>query len=294
MTDSGGAVPARAWGLDRLREVVESERTQRAITGLIVVNAVTLGLETSDAVMARAGGLLHALDRLIVAVFVAEILAKLAAWRLGFFRSAWNVFDLIVVGISVVPATQAFSVLRALRVLRVLRLVSAVPSMRQVVEALLAALPGMASIGGLLLLVFYVFAVMATKLFGDTFPEWFGTLGRSMYSLFQIMTLESWSMGIVRPVMAAYPYAWAFFVPFILVTTFAVLNLFVAIIVNAMQSGHEAERKAEVEGITEAAHADAARLEEELRAIGREVRELRELLAADPGRRRQGGGERRG
>jgi voltage-gated sodium channel len=161
--------------------------------------------------------------------------------------------------------------------------------MRRVVEGLLRAIPGMGAIAGLLVLLFYVFGVMATKLFGAAFPEWFGTLPRSMYSLFQIMTLESWSMGIVRPVMEVYPTAWAFFVPFILVTAFAVLNLFIAVIVNAMQSEHEAEHKAAVAEVAAAGHADAARLEEELRALGREIRDLREALTADRG----GGGRGR-
>lgn len=287
MTD--GAVAARDSGLDRLRRWVESERTQRSIAALIVLNAVTLGLETSATVVAAIGDLLRVLDWLVVAVFVVEIAAKLAVWRLGFFRDPWNVFDLTVVGISLVPATHSASVLRALRVLRLLRLVSVVPSMRRVVEGLLRAIPGMAATGGLLVLLFYVSGVMATKLFGAAFPEWFGTLGRSMYSLFQIMTLESWSMGIVRPVMAVYPLAWAFFVPFIIATTFAVLNLFIAIIVNAMQAEAQAEQQAAVAEVTAAGHADADRLEREVRALAREIRELRETLAPGGGRREPAG-----
>ena len=133
--------------------------------------------------------------------------------------------------------------LRALRILRALRLVSVVPSMRKVVDALLKAVPGMISVLGLLLLVFYVAAVMSTKLFGDAFPEWFGSIGASFYTLFQVMTLESWSMGIVRPVMEVYPQAWLFFVVFILLTTFAVLNLFIAIVVDAMSVTGHAEQE---------------------------------------------------
>jgi voltage-gated sodium channel len=143
-----------------------------------------------------------------------------------------------VVGVALVPTAGSLSVLRALRIVRVLRLISTVPAMRRVVGALFSAIPGMGTIAALLGLLFYVFAVMATNLFGAAFPDWFGTLGRSAYSLFQVMTLESWSMGIVRPVMVTYPLAWAFFLPFILVTSFAVLNLFIGIIVDAMQTHH--------------------------------------------------------
>jgi voltage-gated sodium channel len=115
------------------------------------------------------------------------------------------------------------------------------PSLRRVVEGFITALPGMGSVFLLMGIIFYIGAVMTTKLFGAEFPEWFGTIGRSGYSLFQIMTLESWSMGIVRPVMTVYPYAWAFFVPFILMTTFAVVNLLVGLIVNSMQDAHHEE-----------------------------------------------------
>jgi voltage-gated sodium channel len=158
-----------------------------------------------------------------------------------FFRSGWNIFDFVIVGIALAPGAQTFSVLRALRVLRLLRVISVAPRLRRVVEGFITALPGMGSVFLLMAIIFYIGAVMATKLFAASFPDWFGDLGRSAYSLFQIMTLESWSMGIVRPVMEVYPYAWAFFVPFIMVTTFAVVNLLVGLIVNSMQEAHGAE-----------------------------------------------------
>ncbi len=252
---------------------IESDRIQHFIVTLIVINAVTLGLETSQSLMARHGELLHALDRLILAVFVVEILIKLYAQGLGFFRRAWNVFDFLVVGIALVPASGPLAVLRALRVLRVLRLVSMVPRLRFVVEALLKALPGISSIGLLMLILFYVFAVMSTGLFGDRFPEWFGTIGASMYTLFQVMTLESWSMGIVRPVMEQYPYAWAFFVPFILVATFTMLNLFIGIIVDTMQTLHD-DQMAQDRALIERT------LDRDTREIGLEVRALREEIQA--------------
>ncbi len=231
----------------RLRPVLASPWTERIVMALIVVNAAILGLETSPTAMAMAGPLLLALDTIILAVFVVEIAARMLAHGWKFFRDPWSVFDFIVVGIALVPATGNLSVLRALRIIRALRLISAIKSMRRVVGGLLAAIPGMGSIVALLLLLFYVFSVMATKLFSTTFPQWFGTIGESAYSLFQIMTLESWSMGIVRPVMEVYPYAWAFFVPFIMMTTFAVVNLLVGLIVNSMQDAHSAEEVAQTE-----------------------------------------------
>ncbi|MDW8374043.1 MAG: ion transporter, partial [Planctomycetota bacterium] len=172
-----------------------------------------------------------ALDQAMLGFFVVELGLKLLARGLGFFRSAWNVFDLLVVAIALLPASGPLAVLRTLRVLRVLRLVSATPQLRFVVEALLHAVPGIGAIAGLIGILFYVFAVIVTKLFGASFPDWFGSIGASLYSLFQIMTLESWSMGIVRPVMQVYPWAWAVFVPFVIIATFTMLNLFIGIIV---------------------------------------------------------------
>ena len=230
----------------RLERFVESDLFPRFIIAVIVLNAIVLGLETSPSAMAVAGGLLKALDLIALAIFVVEIGLKLFVYRLRFFKNGWNVFDFVIVGIALVPTVEWLSVLRALRILRALRLLSVIPQMRQVVQALFGAIPAMGSVIVLLVLLFYVSAVMATKLFGATFPDWFGSVGASLYSLFQIMTLESWSMGIVRPVMGAYPYAWLFFVPFILLTSFIVLNLFIAIIVNAMHAG-EAEEKEEYE-----------------------------------------------
>ena len=278
-----------------LRALVESRRTERFITVLILINAVTLGLETSQTAMDRIGPLLLAFDRFVIAVFVIEILLRLAVHRLAFFREPWNIFDFAVVAVSVMPATEGFQVLRALRVLRVLRVITIVPSLRRVVGALAAALPGMGSIFLLLGLIFYVFSVMATKLFGASFPDWFGTMGASAYSLFQIMTLESWAMGIVRPVMEVYPYAWAFFVPFILCATFIALNLFIGVIVAALQGEHEqqlkeeqreleVERKrllGEVEAARDATHDETVALGDEIRALRRELHELRVSLGSE-------------
>jgi voltage-gated sodium channel len=251
---------------------------QYTIVALIVINAITLGLETSPTVMSRVGFWLLALDHFILSVFVVEISAKLYAYRWRFFRDPWNVFDFLIVAIALIPASGPMAVLRALRILRVLRLISMVPRLRFVVESLLQAIPGIASIAALLVLLYYVFAVMATELFGSTHPAWFGTLGRSMYTLFQIMTLESWSMGIARPVMETHPHAWLFFIPFILVATFTVLNLFIAIIVNTMQSMHDNTHMQEQAAIEDAVHNEGANLGGQLGALREELRELKELV----------------
>ncbi|MEM6933792.1 MAG: ion transporter [Pseudomonadota bacterium] len=228
----------------RLEQRMESPQVTNFILVVIMFNAVILGLETSKSVMASWAPVLVVLDKICLVIFVIEIVLKLIAQGLGFFRRAWNLFDFVIVGIALVPATGNLSVLRALRILRVLRVISIAPSLRRVVQGFISALPGMGSVFILMSMIFYIGAVMATKLFGESFPDWFGTIGESAYSLFQIMTLESWSMGIVRPVMEIYPHAWAFFVPFIMMTTFAVVNLLVGLIVNSMQDAHGEESAA--------------------------------------------------
>ena len=228
----------------RVAELLDRPFTRNFILGVILFNAIILGLETVEPVMEAAGPLIVALDALCLGIFVVELLAKLYAQGLGFFRRGWNIFDFLIVGVSLIPGSGSLSVLRALRILRLLRVLSVAPSLRRVVEGLVKALPGMASVFLLMALLFYIGAVMATKLFGAAFPDWFGDLALSGYTLFQIMTLESWSMGIVRPVMEVYPYAWAFFVPFIMVTTFAVVNLLVGLSVNSMQDAHSVEEVA--------------------------------------------------
>jgi len=278
------ASPSTTGNLTGLRasceRFISQPRIQHFILALIIINAIILGVETSPSIMASHGALLHALDKIILAVFVAELAIRIFAHRLAFFRDPWSIFDFIVVGIALVPATGQLSVLRALRVLRVLRVLTIVPSMKRVVGALLGAVPGLASIAMVLLLIYYVFAVIATNLFAASFPDWFGNLGRSFYTLFQVMTLESWSMGISRPVMEAYPYAWAFFIPFILIATFSMLNLFIAVIVNAMQTVSDAEHKETIAAVDQTGEHIEKELHAEVQALREEIRALHKLIAA--------------
>jgi voltage-gated sodium channel len=262
--------PSSTTWRSRLAALMESQSITRLVTALIILNAAILGMQTSPGLMAQWGELLLSLDQLILVLFILELSLRFVARGLGLLRDPWAVFDCLVVGIALVPASGPFAVLRALRVLRVLRLISINPNMRRVVQALLSSLPGMGSIAMLLGLVFYVAAVMATQLFGEAFPEWFGSLGASLYTLFQVMTLESWSMGIVRPVMETFPLAWLYFLPFILIATFMMLNLFIAVVVNAMQVTHDQDALLAPPSRTEQLLLD------ELRALRSEVAELRQ------------------
>ena len=248
------------------------------ITGLIILNAVVLGLETSRRAMDVAGELLALLNSLILAVFVVEIVAKLAASAR--FPPGWNVFDFVIVAISLAPAAGPLAILRSLRILRVLRLLSTIKRLRMLVIAD-ALPPGIGWTAALLLMMFYIFGVMGTELFGDAFPDWFGTLGASIYTLFQIMTLESWSMGVARPVMEQYPHAWLFFVPFILISSFMVLNLFIAIIVNATQEVHDLEQKEERDQANQRAHDERQEMLELLCAMDQRLNRLEQQKGND-------------
>ena len=253
-----------------LRTIVENPNTERVIMTLIIINATVLGLETSQEVMATSGPLLEFIDHVLLAIFVVEITARIIVHRLDFFRDPWSLFDFVVIGIALVPASENFTVLRALRVLRVLRLITAIPSLKRVVAGLLASLPGMGSILFLIGLIYYMFSVMGTKLFGATNPELFGTLGRSLYTLFTVMTLEGWTNDVAKPVMEHHPYGWIYLFAFIIVATFMVLNLFIGVVVNAMQSEATKAEAAERDLIQE----EAAPILAELKGLRKEVADL--------------------
>ncbi|MEV4161177.1 ion transporter [Nonomuraea dietziae] len=248
---------------ERVRSIIETRLVQRVIIFVIVVNAVTIGCETSSYLMERMGGFLHAVDRIALTVFTVEIAARLYAYRGAFFKDPWNWFDAVIVAIALVPASGPTSVLRALRILRALRLVSAVPSMRRVVNALLAAVPGMASIIGLLVLMIYIAAVIATKLFGEIVPERFDELPRSLFTLFQIMTGDDWG-NVAQEVMSEKPWAWLFFIAYILMSTFVALNLFIAVVVNAMNDSEPSPAETQTQAELKAVKQDLAALHAKL------------------------------
>lgn len=269
----------------RIEAMVSEKWFIHGITLLILINAVTLGLETSETVMAKYGGQLRMLDHVILCCFVLEILLKLFACGFRFFKSGWNVFDLLIVGISLAPAAGPFSILRTLRILRVLRLISVVPRLRRVISALLTAIPGMASVMMILMIIFYITAVMATQTFGTNpdadMQKYFGDIGNSMFTLFQIMTLEGWN-DIAAATLALYPMAWIFFVIFITIASFAVLNLFIGIIVDAMNLMHDEEGDSR-------AHKDHSEEMALLRKVHREIGKLR----ADVDELKSGGGKKK-
>ncbi len=261
-----------------IKRLVESSLFQNTIIFLIVLNSLLIGLETSDYWMDRYGYIIDQVDLVILGVFIVEIVLKLVVYHYRFFKNAWNVFDLMIILISVVPAASSFTVFRAFRILRTLRLVKNVPKLRFIIESLLKAIPSIGWIVALLLMIFYVFAVLGTNLYGSQFPEWFGTLGKSMFTLFQIMTLESWSSGIARPVMTEVPLAAIYFIVFILVATYTTLNVFIAIVVNTMNEMHHQEIMEEDSRIKLFVHEEHEQLKHKIDDLSAEIKELKSLL----------------
>ena len=256
--------------MQSIKKIIENKYFVTFITIVIIINAITLGLETSPEIKAEFGVILSLIDKIALTIFTIELITKILVYKLRFFKDGWNVFDFLIVAVSLIPASGPFSVLRAFRIFRTLRLLSIVPSMKRIIQAIFISIPGILSVGTIIILIFYISSVLTTTFFGERFYEWFGTIGNSMYTLFQIMTLESWSMGIVRPVMKEFPLAWLFFVPFILVTTFAILNLFIGIIVDAMQQiskdGSHEEKKSELD------------LQKKIMSMEIQLKEIKELL----------------
>ncbi len=259
---------------DKIKSLVESPKFQNFIMGIIILNGITMGFETSKTFAIEYGAFFDLFNILIVTIFTIEIAMRIYVHRMAFFKDSWSLFDFSIVAISLVPATSGFEIFRILRVLRLFRIITVVPQMKKIITALLSVIPGISSIAALLTLFFYIFAIMSTQLFGEKFPEWFGTLGESFYTLFQIMTLESWSMGIVRPVMETYPFAWLFFVPFIFVATFIIVNLIIAIVVDAMNEMNTSEENYIVKEL----YSSEDIMKVEIQNLRRDIQELKTLL----------------
>ena len=262
---------------EKIKQFIESQSVQNFIIGLIILNSITIGFETSDKVMSSIGDALLLIDKIILAIFVLEITLKLYAYGFSFFKSGWNVFDFSIVAVALLPASGALAVLRSLRIFRSLRLIKNLPKLRFIVESLLHSLPSLGWIFVLLALVFYVFAVIGTKLFGAAYPEWFGNLGASMFSLFQIMTLEGW-VEISRTVMREFPLANIYFIIFILLASYTTLNIFIAIVVNTMSEVQQKTSKEGVEKIGNIIQDEKEELREDIRQLKEQITKMEDKL----------------
>lgn len=237
-----------------LRKITDSTVFQNIVLGVIIFNTVIMGVQTISNLPPVLATVLSVLDIVCLGVFIAEMVLKIAAYGLSYFRDGWNWFDMIIILVSVFSGLSFLSALRVFRVLRVFRslkalrsmkLVSSMKHLQVIILALLRAIPSILWTGLLMVLVYYIFAVIGVSAFGEAFPEWFGNLGRAMYTLFQVMTLESWSMGISRPVMEVFPVAWVYFITFVLISSFIVMNVVVGIVVNSISEVTTEEKHSE-------------------------------------------------
>jgi voltage-gated sodium channel len=262
---------------EKIKQFIESSSVQNFIIGLILLNSITIGFETSEKVMSSVGETLLIIDKIILAIFILEITLKLYAYGISFFKSGWNVFDFSIVAIALLPTSGSLAILRALRIFRSLRLIKNVPRLRFIVESLFHSLPSLVWIFVLLALVFYVFAVIGTKLFGAAYPEWFGNIGASMFSLFQIMTLEGWA-EISREVMTKFPLSNGYFISFILLASYTTLNIFIAIVVNTMSEVQQKTSAAGVEKIENIIQDENEELREDIRLLKEQITKMEEKL----------------
>lgn len=262
-----------------LRLFFESTFFQRFIVIIIMINSILIGAETSDLVMNSIGAYIDFFDLLILVLFTLEIILKIFVYRSHFFRSSWNLFDFAIVAISIVPAAGSFSVFRALRIIRTLRLLKSIPKLRLIIESLLKSIPSIGWISVLLAIVYYTFAVIGVNIFGEAYPEYFGDLSASFFTLFQIMTLESWSSAIARPIMDGVPFAALYFISFILIATYTTLNIFIAIVVNTMNEVSLKDLQAEEEHIKDFVREENNKLYTQLASMEKKI-EL--LLQSNP------------
>ncbi|OLT27004.1 ion transport family protein [Nocardiopsis sp. CNR-923] len=263
--------------------MVESRWFGNLMLLLILANAVVLGWATYGGF---ALPYLLLVERVFIGVFVIELALKVYAWRGQYFRRAWNWFDFLVVVVSVIPATGPFSVLRVLRVLRILRIISAVPQMRMIITALFRSAPGMGTVIGLLLVIIYSAAVLGHQLFGENVPEYFGDLGTTLYTLFLVMTTENWP-DVADAVAAHHPMGWMFFVLYIVLTTFIILNLVIGVIVTSMEQEVDRSMWAEDQELEEIQHQAVmdrlAELSQQVERLERLVREREGQPVSPPG-----------
>ena len=230
--------------MEKLKRFVEGKYFQGFILIVIVFNAIILGLQTFPAIEDSIGDVLSVLDTICLGIFVAEMILKMIVYKFfGYFKSAWNWFDFIIVMTSLLSGLAVLSSFRILRVFRVFRslrglrgfkMISSLKPLQAIIAAIGKSLPGISWTALLLIIIYYIYAIIGVTQFSAVFPDWFGNIGKAMYTLFQVMTLESWSMGISRPVMEVYSFAWAYFVPFVLLSSFIVMNVVVGIVVNAI------------------------------------------------------------
>ncbi|MBR5998760.1 MAG: ion transporter [Deltaproteobacteria bacterium] len=267
---------------NKAKALVETSAFRSFVMLVIIANAAAIGLQTTNLSPVWAS-VLATFDTFCLGVYVVETALKLTAYRRAYFKDGWNVFDFTIITLSLIPTAllpvpvQVARLLRIVRTFRDFRIISIFSETRLIAEAIVRSLPGVLWTAALLFIIFYVFAVIGVALFGETFPQYFGSLGKSLYTLFQIMTLESWSHGIARPVIAVHPWAWLYFVPFVIMASFIMLNVVVGLLVNSIGETKRGMTRDLPRTETEE-HAPIAALEQEMDRLREHLKQMEKIL----------------
>lgn len=267
--------------IEILQRALQWKHTQKIITVVILLNAAVLGILTDRTLSAEKVFFLETVDKGCLAIFTIELIAKLLVYRRKFWSDGWNIFDFVIVLSSILFISSSVSVLRAFRIFRLLKALAEFPELQILVSSMLKAIPSMTWALLLLFIVFYIFAVFGSTMYGDTFPELFGDIGGAMFTLFQVMTFESWATAVARPIMEIYPHAWVYFLVFILLTAVTLLNVMVGIVVEAVSSISEAvkeKQRADAEVNAPLGAHGAEEIEAKLRAHLSQMEDLLSLL----------------
>lgn len=250
----------------KVTNIVQHKYFTGIVLGLIMFNAIVVGIETYPKIYEANKELFFLIDKALIWIFTIEIVLRMIAERkfTDFFKSSWNWFDFLIVAAGhIFVGAHFITVLRILRVLRVFRAISVIPSLRKLVDALLLTIPALGNIMLLMSIIFYIFAVTGTMLFAEVAPEYFGSLGLSLLTLFQVVTLESWASGVMWPIYNELPWSWVYFVAFVLVGTFVIFNLFIGVIVSNVEKADAADKPDD---------------KAELAELKGEVKELKQLI----------------
>lgn len=266
--------------MEILQKALDWKHTQKIITSVIILNAIVLGILTDRSLTAEQIFLLEAVDKACLVIFVIELVAKLLVYRKNFWSDAWNIFDFVVVASSIIFISSSVSIIRAFRIFRLLKALAEFPELQILVSAMLKAIPSMSWALVLLFIIFYIFAVFGSALYGDNFPELFGGVGGSMFTLFQVMTFESWATAVARPIMEVQPYAWIYFLVFILLTSITLLNVMVGIVVEAVGTISEAAKKKQAAKEAAKAKSEGYEADEVEKEIRKHFEQIEELLKA--------------
>ena len=264
--------------MDVLKRALHWKHTQKIITAVIILNAAVLGILTDRTLSAEQVFFLEAVDKACLVIFTIELIAKLLVYRRNFWSENWNIFDFVIVLSSIIFISSNISVIRAFRIFRLLKALAEFPELQILVSSMLKAIPSMSWALLLLFIIFYIFGVFGSTLYGETFPELFGNIGGSIFTLFQVMTFESWATAVARPIMEMHPYSWVYFLVFILLTSITLLNVMVGIVVEAVGTISEAVKREQNAAEEKNTSSDVCAADEVEKEIRKHLEQIEELL----------------